>query len=154
MIKQTIFASFLSAGLLFTGCHSIQNSLPSTHTALNLAQLENRTWVATQIGNNPIKTSPTARNIPSLQFDAATKRVSGSDGCNRLMGTYTVKKDQLEFGELMGTQMACLEGNNLDAEFNEALSKVTHFQVYNKSLKLLDRYGNPLIHFESAVQPR
>jgi copper homeostasis protein (lipoprotein) len=31
---------------------------------------------------------------------------------------------------------------------------VTHYQVFGKTLKLLDRYGNLLIQLESAVQPR
>ncbi len=38
----------------------------------NLQLLQNRTWIATQIGNTVIQTSPQARNIPSIQFDEAT----------------------------------------------------------------------------------
>ena len=50
--------------------------------------------------------------------------------------------------------MACLDNDGLDQKFKEALSKVTHYQVYGKTLKLMDRHGNLLIQLESAVQPR
>ena len=116
--------------------------------------MQNRTWIATQIGNTEIKTVPAASNIPSLQFDASTQRVSGSDGCNRIMGSYTAGKDTLNLSQMATTRMACMNNGQLDQKFNEALSKVTHYQVYGKTLKLLDRHGNLLIQLENAVQPR
>ena len=42
----------------------------------------------------------------------------------------------------------------LDQKFKEALSKVTHYQVYGKTLKLLDRHGNLLIQFETPTAAR
>jgi len=47
-----------------------------------------------------------------------------------------------------------MNNDQLDQKFNEALAKVTHYQVFGKTLKLLDRHGNLLIQLESAVQPR
>lgn len=151
MFKKIVALSVFSSVLVATGCETI----PSTQqNSQDLQRLQNHTWIATQIGNTEIKTAPTARNIPSLQFDSATSRVSGADGCNRIMGGYSVVKDQLTFTQLASTRMACINNDGLDQRFNAALEKVTHYQVYAKTLKLLDRNGNLLIQFETSVQPR
>jgi heat shock protein HslJ len=150
MLKKLVAVALLGSTLAVVGCQSVPDSTTST----NLTILQNKTWVATKIGNSAIITNPTERNIPSLQFDEATQRVSGSDGCNRIMGGYKAGKDTITFDQLATTQMACMNNANIDQLFNTALSKVTNYQAFGKTLKLLDRNGNSLIEFESAVQPR
>lgn len=151
MLKKLTSVALFSSIITFAGCETMPNNQQSTQ---NLERLQNRTWIATQIGNTEIKTAPTARNIPSLQFDSASLRVSGADGCNRIMGSYQAFGDTLTLSQMAGTKMACLDNGNINRAFNTALNKVTHYQVYAKTLKLLDNHGNLLIQFETAVQPR
>ena len=151
MLKPLLLMVALGLAVIFTGCESMPSS---SHVTENLQQLQNRTWIATQIATTTIQTTPSANHIPSIQFDEATKRVSGSDGCNRIMGSYTAGTDTLQLSQLATTRMACMNNNNIDRHYNAALAKVTHYQVFGKTLKLLDRHGNLLIQFESAVQPR
>ncbi len=66
----------------------------------NIQQLQQRTWILTQMGNTEIKTTPNERNIASLQF-SADNRISGADGCNRIMGSYTVGRDTLTLSQLV-----------------------------------------------------
>ena len=153
MLKKLLTISIIGAALAFTGCETVPNASTTIETA-NLIQLQNKTWVATHIGNSEIKTAPSAHNIPSLQFDAATKRVSGADGCNRIMGSYEARRDSLVLSQMAGTKMACLDNNNVSQKFNQALDQVANYQVFGKTLKLLDRHGNVLIQFKSTVQPR
>lgn len=153
MLKKLTAIAILGSVLTVMGCETVPNTA-TTQTANHLQLLQNRTWIATQIGNTEIKTAPTVRNIPSLQFDASTQRVSGSDSCNRIMGSYTAGKDTLTLSQMATTRMACMNNNQLDQKINEALAKVTHYQVFAKTLKLLDRHGNLLIQLESAVQLR
>ncbi len=153
MLKKLFAVGMIGAAVAFSGCETTPSTSATMETA-NLVQLQNRTWIATQIGNTEIKTAPTAHNIPSLQFDAATKRVSGADGCNRIMGSYEAGRDTLLLSQMAGTKMACLDGNNVSQQFNETLTKVANYQVFGKTLKLLDRHGNLLIQFSSPVQPR
>ncbi len=153
MLKKLLAISIIAATLAVTGCETVPNASATIETA-NLIQLQNKTWVATHIGNSEIKTAPSAHNIPSLQFDAATKRVTGADGCNRIMGSYASGRDTLVLSQMAGTKMACLENNNPSEQFNAALAKVAHYQVFGKTLKLLDRYGNVLLQFTSPVQLR
>lgn len=151
MLKKTLSVALLGSALLFAGCQSTPSS--SAAEVNNLQTLQNRTWVATQIGSQMLKTNPSAHNIPALQFDEATKRVSGADGCNRLMGTYQATGNTLVLSQMTSTKMACID-NTLPNQFNTALANVTNYQVYNNTLKLLDRNGNLLIEFASAKQPR
>ena len=153
MLKKIFAIGILGTAIALTGCETTPSASATIETA-NLVQLQNRSWIATHIGNTAIKTAPTAHNIPSLQFDAITKRVSGADGCNRIMGSYASGRDTLVLSQMAGTKMACLDNNNPSEQFNAALAKVAHYQVFGKTLKLLDRYGNMLLQFTSPVQPR
>lgn len=151
MLKKTLSVALLGSALLFAGCQSTPSS--SAAEVNNLQMLQNRTWIATQIGAQSIQTNPSAHNIPALQFDEATKRVSGADGCNRLMGTYQATGNTLVLSQMASTKMACID-NTLPNQFNTALANVTNYQVYNNTLKLLDRNGNLLVEFTKAKQPR
>ncbi|MDN5512152.1 META domain-containing protein [Acinetobacter sp.] len=153
MLKKFFAVGILGTAIALTACQTTPNAASNIEAA-NLVQLQNRTWIATYIGNTEIKTVATARNIPSLQFDAASKRISGADGCNRIMGSYEAGRDTLLLSQMAGTKMACLDNNNLSEQFNAALAKVANYQVFGKTLKLLDRHGNVVLQFTSPVQPR
>lgn len=46
----------------------------------------------------------------SIKFDIAEKKVSGNTGCNNFFGTYSVTgNDQIQFGAMGSTRMACLD---------------------------------------------
>lgn len=151
MLKKLISIALFSSVLTFVGCETMPNKQQS---AESLERLQNRTWAATQIGNTEINPAQTVGNLPSLQFDSASLRVSGTDGCNRIVGSYQAKGDTLTLGQLAGTKMACIDNGNIDQKFNTALNQVTHYQIYGKTLKLLDKHGNLLIQLEPLIQPR
>lgn len=153
MLKKLTAIMILCPVFSIVGCQTVPNT-PSQQTETYLHLLQDRSWTATQIGNSEIRTASTTHQLPSLQFDAATGRVSGTDGCNRIMGSYTAGKDTLRLDQLAHTQMACLNNQALEQKFNAALAKVSHYQVFGKTLKLLDRYGNLLIQLESTQPPR
>ncbi|OTG94293.1 META domain-containing protein [Acinetobacter sp. ANC 3832] len=151
MLKKLIAASLIASTLAVVGCTSMPSS---TQQAKNLELLQNKTWVMTHIGAVEYKTDPRANNIPSIQFDGNEMRVSGADGCNRLMGTYAVKGNQITLGQMGATQMMCMGTMELAGKYTEALNKVASYQVYEKTLKLLDRHGNVVLQYTSAIQPR
>jgi heat shock protein HslJ len=80
------------------------------------------------------------RKMPTLNFDIAQNRVSGTDGCNRIMGSFKLSDNSgLSFSQMAGTMMACPD-NNADF-FNRALSKVNRFRIMNGKLELLSGEG-------------
>lgn len=50
--------------------------------------------------------TPDATGTPGLQLDGDDS-VSGTDGCNRLVGTWSMSGDTIEFGTFASTLMAC-----------------------------------------------
>ena len=153
MLKKIALAALLGSSLVLTACQSTPSTPSDTITQANLLQLRQSTWILTHIGRLEVRADTSVRNLPSLHF-SSDNRVSGADGCNRIMGSYTVGRDTLNLSQLATTRMACLNNTAIPAKFNEALGQVTHYQVYNKTLKLLDRQGNPVLTFSSSVQPR
>ena len=155
MLKKLVSIAILGTSVAMTACSStpIQTGPSETITQSNLLQLQHGTWILTHLGAMQVTTKPSTTNIPSLQF-SNDGRVSGADGCNRLMGAYSAGRDTLNLSQLAGTRMACMDKNYVPEKYLEALNKVTHYQVYNKTLKLLDKNGNVLLQFSSAVQPR
>ena len=146
MLKKIAFATAITTTLLMTGCVTSQSAIQQK----NIELLQNKNWSLTHIGATEYKVDPTAHNSPSLQFDA-TQRLSGADGCNRIMGSYVVKKYEINLGQLASTKMMCQNTAELSNKFNEALNKVAGYQVYGQTLKLLDRNGNPVLQFKSDL---
>ena len=144
-------ATGLAAGL--TACATTQSP---DEIRLGSTKLYGTGWVVTKLNGQPLVTANDARNIPSLQLDKKTGRFGGADGCNRIMGTYTISKSQLSFGPIASTMMACLDSNNneLSRNYTDALKKVAGYQLDDKALLLLDSYGNPVIELTSTIEPR
>ena len=71
---------------------------------------------------------------PELQLEDG--RISGSTGCNRITGTYTVSGNSVEFGpNLALTKMGC--PNYDENVFLEAFYKVNHYSIKNNDLQLM-----------------
>ncbi|MFI5136057.1 MAG: META domain-containing protein [Chitinophagales bacterium] len=85
--------------------------------------------------------------IPQLSFDTQNMRVSGNGGCNSLSGSFKLGKENLSFGPLATTRMAC-PGDNIETNFLSALSKTEKFSMYNGKLVLNDSSGKQLMVFD------
>src|SRR5262247_2948095 len=81
-------------------------SLPRT-LANAAGPLEGPYWRAIELAGKPTPAQDPQREA-HLQFQAGG-RVSGSDGCNRITGTYQRSGDRFRFGQMAGTQMLCLK---------------------------------------------
>ncbi|HJS49792.1 MAG TPA: META domain-containing protein, partial [Gaiellaceae bacterium] len=93
-----------------------------------LAELEG---VAVELG--------AGENAPHLVLDGESSRLSGSGGCNRLVGSYEVGDDGLRFGQIASTRMACSDAvMEREAAFLAALGAVTGHRLDGSSLLLLD----------------
>jgi heat shock protein HslJ len=86
-------------------------------------------------------------------FLSAENRITGSDGCNRMSGTYTLDGEKLTFGPMAGTRMACADVGEQAQTFNEALTKVASYTVHSDQLELRDASGLVIARFKSATAP-
>lgn len=70
---------------------------------------------------------------PYLQF-VADGTVTGTDGCNRLMGKWTLEEGAIHFQQMVSTMMYC-EG------VDTWLSGAASAKVHGDSLRVFDRGG-------------
>jgi putative lipoprotein len=110
------------------------------------ATLEDTYWKLTRLGSESVEVE--GPRAPHLILQSGTKRVSGSGGCNRLVGSYALDGNKLGFSQMAGTRMACPEGMELEQAFHAALGKVSTWRINGETLDLFDASGASLAEFE------
>lgn len=80
----------------FTGCGQFLNANPLQGT-----------WELQEMNGKALKASDFQKALPFLEIPAEPKRVAGTGGCNRISGEMNLKENQLTFGNLISTRMAC-----------------------------------------------
>lgn len=98
-------------------------------------------WVVSAIRGTP--TLPDHR--PTISFDAAT--TSGTTGCNRFTGGYTLTGNGLTFSQLASTAMACSPAAVMHQEssFSAAMAQVSRVEQRGVGLVLKDSAGATLL---------
>ena len=102
------------------------------------ASLEPGDWRLLAVGQAGAQPSDQARR-PWLRFDVDSGRVSGNLGCNRTAGPFTTRNDELRFGALMSTRMACADDalNRQESAVAGALQATDHYRLRADTLDLL-----------------
>lgn len=119
----------------------------ATCPGVSTASLENTYWKLTTLAGKPVNV-PDGQREPHLLLHPEQQRVSGSGGCNRIMGGYTLSGDRLDFGKLASTLMMCLSGGELERDFLATLERTARWQVQGQQLTLLAADGATLAVFE------
>lgn len=73
---------------------------------------------------------------------------AGNGGCNRFTGGYELDGENISFGQLAGTMMACPEAlMNQDRDFHDALGQVTSWRIDSETglLHLQNQDGETVI---------
>lgn len=120
----------------------------SSGADMTVAALENTYWKLTRLGDGPVPVAPQPR-APHLILHPRSHGVSGSGGCNRLIGSYELEGERLTFGQLASTRMACAEGMQLEAAFLAALEKVRSWNIVGRHLDLFDDAGDAVAGLEA-----
>lgn len=118
---------------------------PTPHGA---GDLEGTSWNAVELYGTAVTTTATAPGrAPYLEF-GVNGRLSGSDGCNQVMGSYSVDGNRIGFGPLAGTRMACPGTEDVVNRFHAALKGTGHWDIRDGRLELFGATGKPLAVFE------
>jgi copper homeostasis protein (lipoprotein) len=116
------------------------------------APLENSYWKLTRLGDAQVLVGERQRE-PHLILRPPEGRFGGSGGCNRLIGSYRVDGNRLEFSPAASTMMACPEGMETEAAFTAALSKVRTWRIVGEHLEVYDADDAFLARFERRLMP-
>ncbi len=138
MNKVLVSICIAGAALAMSSCRSVEKAIPLSSI--------NGEWNIIEINGSKV-TSGESRTLPFIAFDTATGRVSGSSGCNRMMGSFDVnaKPGTIELGALASTRMACpdmtVENNVLSA-----LNKVKKYKKLGKeNIALCGASNRPIV---------
>ena len=111
--------------------------------------LEKTDWRLIRLGDATV-TAADPQRTPNLVLDPVSHRVSGSGGCNRLSGGYEIKGEQLTFGQMASTMMACPSGMEAEQKFLAALRQVKKWRIAGRQLELMDDSGGVIAVLEAG----
>nr|WP_290986382.1 META domain-containing protein [Halomonas sp.] len=147
MKKHSLLAALMVSTLALAGCTGID--AVSSDTASN-ASLKNTYWKLVTVGKRQAVVDGEAREA-HLVLHTEGARLAGSTGCNNLMGSYEQRGDELSFGQLTTTSMACAsELMTLERDFLNALNDAVNWQVEGETLILDNAKGEELVRFEAV----
>ena len=98
-MRKLFLSSMIVLGL--SACASSMQAAPSAAASFD------GEWSIVKVGDKAVSSESKAM----LAFDAKTMRITGFDGCNRVMGSLKDENQQLK-GMLASTMMACLGEDN------------------------------------------
>lgn len=107
-------------------------------------------WKLVQLGDRPIHDGDQQQEA-NLVFRTDGSRVTGSGGCNRLTGAYTVNDQSLRIQGIASTRMACTRGMEIENRFLASLEHVRSWKISDRQLELDDEDGRPLARFTAET---
>lgn len=93
-------------------------------------------WRLVRLNGAPVSTPSDRR--PTLFLDGTARRVTGSAGCNRYGGRFSLKGSSLTFSNLATTRKRCPEGMELEEAFLKALARAKTHNARGGRLSLSD----------------
>jgi copper homeostasis protein (lipoprotein) len=123
--------------------------VPIAACGTSSVQLENTNWRLKQLGDARVKSDP-EQEAAYFLLNSETHRVSGSGGCNRLMGSYELSGDRLTFNQMASTMMACTKGMDTEKKFLDALDMVKTWKIAAQQLLLSDTEGKVIARFSAG----
>jgi len=122
--KKMWLVVILSLGLLLAACGAEGGDEFS---------LEGTTWQLSTYRKN----APLPGTNPTLAFDGG--QVSGNASCNSYGGGYQVSGQEIAFGALFSTEMACMDPPGVmeqEADYLQMLMQVSRFEIQDGNLVL------------------
>jgi heat shock protein HslJ len=142
----------LPDGRFRAGCCRITSSGAAAPPAS--AALEGPVWRLVQLRGQTEAALAGVQNGVTIRFEAG--RLQGFGGCNHLSGTYTIDRDRVTLGALVGTLMACAQpAMAIETAFKDAFSGSLLVRVAEGRLTLASESDpDPRLVFEAMPPPR
>jgi copper homeostasis protein (lipoprotein) len=94
-------------------------------------------WRLVELMGKPVPAPSDARREPYILLDSHEGKLSGSGGCNRIMGAFTIDDSGgLAFSGVASTRMMCPEGMDTEALLLKVLGEVDRYSMRGDSLLL------------------
>jgi copper homeostasis protein (lipoprotein) len=94
-------------------------------------------WRLVELEGKAVPAPSDPRREAYILLDSHEERLSGSGGCNRIMGAFTMDgSGGLAFSKMASTRMMCPEGMDTEALMLKVLGEVDHYSMQGDSLFL------------------
>jgi heat shock protein HslJ len=137
--KNKLLLSMILVGLLVASCSVLRPS--------GANELDGKQWELLYIR----KSTPLEGSTITIEFENG--EVHGRSGCNSYFGEYTVKGNEISFGMLAATEMACMDPEGImqqEQEYLTFLSEVVAWSVEGEQL-ILKKEGQDQLTFQKAL---
>jgi heat shock protein HslJ len=114
--------------------------------------LEGTYWKAIELEGKAMPSSDSIREVYLLLKEQG--RIYGSDGCNRVAGTYQADDTSVRFSEMAVTRMACTDEAHIDVAFRDVLKSARRLVVAGEHLELFDSGNRRVAVFLAASSYR
>lgn len=113
------------------------------------APLEGTRWKLVQLGNQAVVPGVSPQEA-SLTLDAATHRLTGSTGCNRVSAGYSLDAGVIHLTPVITTRMACpAEAMQRETDVVTMLGKLVLATVVGQQLEFRDGTGALIARFDA-----
>jgi heat shock protein HslJ len=99
------------------------------------ADITGVTWTLIEVNGTPVDAASVNRPATLLLDDQG--RASGVSGCNQFGGSYTLEGEDLHFGGIAMTRMACPGRMDVETAYAAALEATRGWRVTDGMLELL-----------------
>ena len=108
-------------------------------------QLEGN-WILTSVNNQPIELN---QNTPTVQFEAAKKAISGTDGCNQYRSSFEMEsKNEIRIAPLSKTKMMCVGVMDLAKQFSNYMQTAHSIKFNDEGNLVLSTSSNHQMSFK------
>jgi heat shock protein HslJ len=115
--------------------------IPSAGGAGERLSLDGTPWTLTHLGTDVVSPIDAPTTMPFLEVRPATGQFSGSDGCNRLVGTFAQNGPSLTFSVGAVTRISCPAGGEVSRAFSNALAATRSWRIRAHQLELVGDAG-------------
>jgi len=105
-------------------------------------------WRVKELLGAPLGPAAGGARAPHLELDPTHLRLSGSGGCNRLMGSFTLEGQRILFKRVLTTMMSCPQGMTQERSLIETLGQVQRWHIEDRTLMLLNWQQQVLVKLQ------
>ncbi len=131
-MKPIFFLATLALGVVFSANTCSDKAVGSAGSAA----LVPGQWVLSTLNGAEVHL-PEGAEKPFLAIDSTGVNVTGFAGCNRVFGTMKVWGDSIAFPGLAATRMYCVETQQVEDGFLQALNQARTYKVEGDQLILM-----------------
>jgi heat shock protein HslJ len=151
MLHKTKILGAVLAFVLFGEWSWGQSGVPSATTGA--VPIEGTYWKLIELGGM-VAVGGSNANEASLVLNAEGKKLTGSTGCNPLLGSYKLRESSLRFKPAGLTKMACPDALMKQEEaFVEILKETNNYRIVGDTLELREK-EELLARFQAQPQKR